>query len=400
MPRMPPRLASTLAVLALQTAAGHALALPPAPDISHNTVGWMSNRPCGTQLPDTYIYADGASPTVPRCGTPSDAATNPFDSAMIAPSASVITGLTRVVSTATLLSFSGLPTAESGYVSYPFTVKALPGADVVLNQVLFAYNSSAYGTAFGVRAELVDGATQLPIGVRKSHTEVASMAPDPWGANTYRVLNNQGWPSNDPNPHPLQTDALNEPVPLQANHPYELRLYPTKNSPTSNGAGYIDDVMLFMQAVTVAAVNDPALATLPAITGGTTPSVLSNDTLAGIAPVANHHVVGPDPANPPPAGITVRADGTLLVPPNQPGQYTVPYQLCPVYGSTLYPNFNSAACKTAQAIVTLNGPGPVITPPQPTATPAQVPVNSPWLLGGMLGGVWLLARRRQPARSQ
>ena len=232
------------------------------------------------------------------------------------------------------------------------------------------------------------------------------MAPDPWGANTYRVLNNQGWPSNDPDAHPLQTDALNEPIPLQTNHPYELRLYPTKNSPTSTGAGYIDDVLLFMQTVTASAVDDPSLATLPAISGGTTPSVLGNDTLAGLAPVANHHVVGPDPANAPPAGITVRADGTLQVPPNQPGQYTVPYRLCPTYGSTLYPDFSSAACKTARATVTLTGPGPVITPPvitppQPTATPAQVPINSLWMLGGMLGGVWLLARRRkQPTRSQ
>ncbi|WP_369752656.1 gliding motility-associated C-terminal domain-containing protein [Flavobacterium sp. WC2409] len=66
-------------------------------------------------------------------------------------------------------------------------------------------------------------------------------------------------------------------------------------------------------------------------TGGTVPSVLTNDTLNGV-PVNPSDVVLTSTPNGP---LTVNADGTVSIAPNTPaGDYTVPYTICEVLNPT------------------------------------------------------------------
>lgn len=131
------------------------------------------------------------------------------------------------------------------------------------------------------------------------------------------------------------------------------------------------------------AVANPDTYTVP-LTGGPTPTVVSNDTVNGqpvvLGPNGNATVV-PGTG---PVGMTMDpATGIITVPPGTaPGSYPFPYQICPV---------NGGACVSATATVTVSA----------TATPADVtpvPVDD-WralaALAALLAGfsVWQIRRR-------
>ena len=131
------------------------------------------------------------------------------------------------------------------------------------------------------------------------------------------------------------------------------------------------------------AVANPETYTVP-LTGGTTPTVVSNDTVNGqpvvLGPNGNATVV-PGTG---PVGITMDpATGVITVPAGTaPGSYPFPYQICPV---------NGGACVPATATVTVSA----------TATPADVtpvPVDD-WralaALAALLAGfsAWQMRRR-------
>jgi hypothetical protein len=91
---------------------------------------------------------------------------------------------------------------------------------------------------------------------------------------------------------------------------------------------------------TIDAVNDTP-ATIPSATGGTTPSVLANDTLDGLPVVPTDVTLTPTSV---PAGLTLNPDGTITVAPGTPnGTYPVVYEICQVANPTV--------CDTATASV-------------------------------------------------
>ncbi|WP_316805271.1 gliding motility-associated C-terminal domain-containing protein, partial [Pedobacter nototheniae] len=118
-------------------------------------------------------------------------------------------------------------------------------------------------------------------------------------------------------------------------------------------------------ASTTITVNPPAIVatndTPPAIggsNGGTTPSVLDNDTLNGI-PVSPTTVTL-SPGTSPQAGISMNPDGTVTVAPNTPaGTYTYPYTICD--------KVNPNNCSTASTTITVNPPAIVATNDAPPA---------------------------------
>ncbi|MFY7740542.1 MAG: gliding motility-associated C-terminal domain-containing protein [Flavobacterium sp.] len=91
---------------------------------------------------------------------------------------------------------------------------------------------------------------------------------------------------------------------------------------------------------TIDAVNYTP-ATIPSATGGTTPSVLANDTLNGLPVVPTDVTLTPTSV---PAGLTLNPDGTITVAPGTPnGTYPVVYEICQVANPTV--------CDTATASV-------------------------------------------------
>ncbi|WP_264526257.1 HYR domain-containing protein [Flavobacterium sp. N502536] len=103
-------------------------------------------------------------------------------------------------------------------------------------------------------------------------------------------------------------------------------------------------------------------------TGGTTPSIVSGNTLNG-QPV----VIGTKPGEVTltgtkvPAGFTLNPDGTVTVPPNTPGgSYTVEYQLCEV--------INPANCNTSTVTIEVE------------ASKIETPVQMPSFTIGATGG--------------
>ena len=118
-------------------------------------------------------------------------------------------------------------------------------------------------------------------------------------------------------------------------------------------------------ASTTITVNSPAIVasndTPPAINsgnGGTTPSVLINDTLNG-QPVSPTTVTL-TPGTSPNAGLKMNPDGTVTVAPNTPaGTYTYPYTICD--------KVNPNNCSTASAIITVNSPAIVASNDTPPA---------------------------------
>ncbi len=102
-------------------------------------------------------------------------------------------------------------------------------------------------------------------------------------------------------------------------------------------------------AATIDAVDDSS-PSINGSTGGTTPSVLINDTLNG-QPV-NPSDVTLTPGTSPNPGLTMNPDGTITVAPGTPaGTYTYPYQICEV--------LNPANCDSANATVVV-GAAPIV----------------------------------------
>ncbi len=121
----------------------------------------------------------------------------------------------------------------------------------------------------------------------------------------------------------------------------------------------------------VDAVDDPLPAQTPA--GGTTPSVIGNDTTGGVPAVIGTNVSLTPGASPNP-GLTMNPDGTITVAPGTtPGTYNYPYTIC------LLPATTPPTCDTATAVVTVTGGAPVAQPDR-FDTPANTPVS-----GSVLG---------------
>ena len=143
----------------------------------------------------------------------------------------------------------------------------------------------------------------------------------------------------------------------------------------------------------IVATDDPLTPTPMAATGGTTASVLDNDTVDGqpaVVGASGNVTLAPGTLGPAPAagGIAMNADGTVTVQPGTtPGTYTYTYDICP--SSALSPR----VCATATATVTVQAAVVVATTPAPVPTLAQW---ATWLLVGLLA--WLGARRLFMAR--
>ena len=96
------------------------------------------------------------------------------------------------------------------------------------------------------------------------------------------------------------------------------------------------------------AVTDNYTATpISGTNGGSTPSVLANDTLNGV--ILDPATVTLSPVGTVPAGLTLNADGTISVAPNTPaGSYTVTYSICEIA--------NPTNCNTDTATVAVTAP--------------------------------------------
>ena len=93
--------------------------------------------------------------------------------------------------------------------------------------------------------------------------------------------------------------------------------------------------------------NDDGVTTITSTTGGTTPSVLTNDKLNGV-PNPSISSVTLTWTTATPTGFTLNPNGTISVAPNTPaGTYTISYKICAVASSTV--------CDTADIVVTVTG---------------------------------------------
>ena len=93
--------------------------------------------------------------------------------------------------------------------------------------------------------------------------------------------------------------------------------------------------------------NDDGVTTITSTTGGTTPSVLTNDKLNGV-PNPSVSSVTLTWTTATPTGFTLNPNGTITVAPNTPaGTYTISYKICAVASSTV--------CDTADIVVTVTG---------------------------------------------
>ena len=97
---------------------------------------------------------------------------------------------------------------------------------------------------------------------------------------------------------------------------------------------------------TIEAVND-GVTTITSATGGTTPSVLTNDKLDGVPnPSISSVTLTWNTATP--TGFTLNPNGTITVAPNTPaGTHTISYTICAVASPTV--------CSTASIVVTVSG---------------------------------------------
>ena len=104
---------------------------------------------------------------------------------------------------------------------------------------------------------------------------------------------------------------------------------------------------------TIEAVND-GVTTITSTAGGTTPSVLTNDKLNGVAnPSVSTVTLTWNTATP--TGFTLNPNGTITVAPNTPaGIHTISYTICAVASPTV--------CSTASIVVTISGTTTIATP--------------------------------------
>ncbi len=337
-----------------------ALAQATSPSVNHGVVGWFLNKPDHTYKPSGYVpYPQDADASPPQ-----------YDTALILPASLTLSGLTTAGGTPTLLNLVGLsnpvvaPALPSTYVSFPFKTGPQNDADILINQATYSLNNNTLGQNFNVTTTLVDvggGGAEYPV---SQNVDFGSVY-DPSFLGFY-FINNQQWPMVASTPNFPAAAYYKFPVPLKPNHQYELRTYLAKNTVDDDGKGMMDDLTISMQAVTVNAVDDVNV-DFQAQTGGTTASVLANDTILGVATTATNYVVTPKETLP--AGVTLHPDGRIEVAPGQPQTYTISYQLCPDYGTNLFgTSFVSNACKTAKAQVSLIG-----APPPPTVSISCTP---------------------------
>ena len=107
--------------------------------------------------------------------------------------------------------------------------------------------------------------------------------------------------------------------------------------------------------------NDDGVTTITSTTGGTTPSVLTNDKLNGV-PNPSVSSVTLIWTTATPTGFTLNPNGTITVAPNTPaGTYTISYKICAVASSTV--------CDTADIVVT------VTATTTSTTTPTTIEAN-------------------------
>ncbi|WP_235607142.1 T9SS type B sorting domain-containing protein [Capnocytophaga sputigena] len=133
-------------------------------------------------------------------------------------------------------------------------------------------------------------------------------------------------------------------------------------------------VKVFVPAVatptTIEAVND-GVTTITSTTGGTTPSVLTNDKLNGVPnPSISSVTLTWNTATP--TGFTLNPNGTISVAPNTPaGTHTISYTICAVASSTV--------CSTASIVVTVSGTTTSTTPVLPIAVDdrSTTAINTP-----------------------
>jgi len=93
--------------------------------------------------------------------------------------------------------------------------------------------------------------------------------------------------------------------------------------------------------------NDDVATTITSTTGGTIPSVLTNDKLNGV-PNPSVSSVTLTWTTATPTGFTLNPNGTITIAPNTPaGTYTISYKICAVASSTV--------CDTANIVVTVTG---------------------------------------------
>lgn len=136
--------------------------------------------------------------------------------------------------------------------------------------------------------------------------------------------------------------------------------------------------LIRIQIPSIDAVNDNFTATPVSTTGGTTPSVLANDTLAG-NPASTSSVTASIVSNGGIAGLAFDPAGALTVPANtSAGSYTVTYSICSLASPSV--------CDAATAIVSVT-----------TSPAAPVPTLSFW--GMLLSALGLLALARRQKHS-
>ena len=133
-------------------------------------------------------------------------------------------------------------------------------------------------------------------------------------------------------------------------------------------------VKVFVPAVatptTIEAVNDGVI-TITSTTGGTTPSVLTNDKLNGV-PNPSISSVTLTWNTVTPTGFTLNPNGTISVAPNTPaGTHTISYTICAVASPTV--------CSTASIVVTISGTTTSTTPVLPIAVDdrSTTAINTP-----------------------
>ena len=121
---------------------------------------------------------------------------------------------------------------------------------------------------------------------------------------------------------------------------------------------------------TIEAVND-GVTTITSTTGGTTPSVLTNDKLNGVPnPSISSVTLTWNTATP--TGFTLNPNGTIRVAPNTPvGTHTISYTICAVASPTV--------CSTASIVVTVSGTTTSTTPVLPIAVDdrSATAINTP-----------------------
>jgi len=124
---------------------------------------------------------------------------------------------------------------------------------------------------------------------------------------------------------------------------------------------------------TIDAVDDNyAGAPLNGGDGGTTPSVVANDTTNGTPAVVGTNVTLTPGASPNP-GLTMNPDGTITVAPGTPaGSYSYPYTICTLPATT------PATCDTASATVAVTAPT-IDAGNDVATTTAGTPVTTPVL---------------------